>query len=989
MADVTGTIGNEHVELDNAATEATLRALLAATKGLNQSIIKMQPKTGGKGGIEELDKASEKTEKSFASLVKSVNPTGVAFDTLTKAASGLGGVLGSLMAGAVKTGENLIELGKAAVEGNARMSGVYKAFEDLPFGIGKVASLFTMLAKIQEANLDAYRQMSKSGVNFSGSLTDLRLAASDAYMTLDQFTDFVGKNSEALAMMGETADKGAKNFVRLSHSLIDSKLGDQLMAMGMTTEEINQGMANYIKMSGGRTDKEMQDTAKLSKAAGEYMMQLDALSQITGESRAAEEEKLKQATQDAQFEAMMQGLDEEGRKKAMAAMANALATGGKGAADALKAKMLGIPPVTEAAQNFVALYPKAASHIERMGDAVTDQKKGIDDVNHINGEAAVALAKENKALGKETRAAITAAGGSLASTITDATKTQNMLNAKGIKTADDYDKMMTDIAKNEEDRRKSEAEAAAAAEKSLKDLGNTILSALTPVFKAMAPLVTDIVRNFASWLKSVDMDKLGKDMAGLAKAVTEYMSNLFSPEGRQKIINDITYYMKLMLIEIKKAIIPWYSEADAEKDKKKLDEQKSAYDAQAEQVRLATGAEQRKTALALDGDKAAQERVKAENKASQERIKNANEQLRDGKITKEQAEAIRKREQADIDKKQAALDMLDAKTGKLDDAKRKELQAQQKTLEEGGAAAKEKMDKVREQEIKDKSKEGTLTGKATGAVAGGVTGGVAGSVGGATAGAWVGGAIGTLLGPLGTVAGAAIGSSVGSWLGGAGGALLGGYIGEEVGNAVTAPSEKAVKKSMDEKKALEKRAAGGPVKKGEPYWVGESGPEIMKPDTGGQIIPNSMLQMPGTKDINSSFDAMTKELKSQSMGLPPMSKDALNFSSLMPDGLSTAMKTVGAKTSQLTEDTKEKDKKIPTFEEMVAKFGKSVQEKVLGTNNATTPHMTAEQGKNLVTELQLLNKQTADMLKYIRDTADHAKNTVDATKALNGNIFAR
>ena len=40
MADVTGRIGNEEVELNNAATEATLRLLLQATLSANKLIDK-------------------------------------------------------------------------------------------------------------------------------------------------------------------------------------------------------------------------------------------------------------------------------------------------------------------------------------------------------------------------------------------------------------------------------------------------------------------------------------------------------------------------------------------------------------------------------------------------------------------------------------------------------------------------------------------------------------------------------------------------------------------------------------------------------------------------------------------------------------------------------------------------------------------------------------------------------------------------------------
>ena len=44
--------------------------------------------------------------------------------------------------------------------------------------------------------------------------------------------------------------------------------------------------------------------------------------------------------------------------------------------------------------------------------------------------------------------------------------------------------------------------------------------------------------------------------------------------------------------------------------------------------------------------------------------------------------------------------------------------------------------------------------------------------------------------------------------------------------------------------------------------------------------------------------------------------------------------------------------------------------------------------KTLQTELQMLNKQTAEMLRYIKETTDYTRRNVDATRALGGNLFS-
>jgi hypothetical protein len=43
--------------------------------------------------------------------------------------------------------------------------------------------------------------------------------------------------------------------------------------------------------------------------------------------------------------------------------------------------------------------------------------------------------------------------------------------------------------------------------------------------------------------------------------------------------------------------------------------------------------------------------------------------------------------------------------------------------------------------------------------------------------------------------------------------------------------------------------------------------------------------------------------------------------------------------------------------------------------------------ENLQTELVTLNKQTVEMLRFLKETAEHTRNTADATKGLGGDLF--
>ena len=191
--------------------------------------------------------------------------------------------------------------------------------------MGAVFQGATKLAQAQETYLKTYQDISKAGINFGGSLTEMRMAASNAYTTLEGFANLMKNNSEAFARMGGTAEQGAKSFLNVANQLQKSELGSELRSLGYTTDELNQGLATYISMTGGRNAQEMKDTRALSAAAGEYLTQLDALAQITGKAKEQQEQALKEQAANQAYQAYLLTLDEEGKKKANAALAEAMA----------------------------------------------------------------------------------------------------------------------------------------------------------------------------------------------------------------------------------------------------------------------------------------------------------------------------------------------------------------------------------------------------------------------------------------------------------------------------------------------------------------------------------------------------------------------------------------------------------------------------------------------------------------------------------------
>ena len=492
MAEVTGFIGNDHVELNNAATETTLRALLLATAGSTEKMQQLMAAATKAGldaksiqaaneAIKKQTDATKETTEANAEYVNQVRQNSRVIETRFNA---LNNSILSLMNGTMQA-SNAFALMTSELKG--------------PWAI--LAAGATKLIALQEENFATYQKLSASGINFAGNLTQMRMAAADSYLTLDQFSKVMKENSESFARMGGTANEGAIAFSKVNKELMQGDAGQRLMALGYTADEVSSGLANYIAMTGGRNAQEMKDTKGLSAAAGEYLTELDDLAQITGKSREQQEAALKEANKNEAWQAYLMTLDEKGREKANMALIEANAKGGKGAADALQSNLLGLPPMTKAAQEFTAVAPRMAAANNKMASAVNDASKGIADIKKAGDGLGIAANQTKKDLG-DTGKALIMQGGTFASTMGAIFGTANRNAQQGVNTLEDAEKQRKTLDANRKEREKSQAADMAKAFGAFKQLGAELWDVFSPLMGAVS-IVVNIMGRVAEVIGSV------------------------------------------------------------------------------------------------------------------------------------------------------------------------------------------------------------------------------------------------------------------------------------------------------------------------------------------------------------------------------------------------------------------------------------------------------------------------------------------------------
>ena len=284
-------------------------------------------------------------------------------------AAGLfGGDLSNLRKQLGGTANTAIGLGGALLTGQQNLTAYSGALKDntKAFGVlgGAVGKVVDGLATFAESSLAEYQALSGLGATFNKEVKDIKVAAAELGMTVEDMTGFLRKNSESLRAFGGTTDTAIANFKALSNTVLDSReLGTELRRLGFTTKDINENLALYgeITDANSRTDKlSVQEQAASAK---ELMVQLDGLAKLTGKNREDLADEMRARRRQGDVNAFLSGKSAEDQQAFMDQLNTMQATMGKDAADAFVDIALRGAPTTEGARNAMLAMGSGADQL--------------------------------------------------------------------------------------------------------------------------------------------------------------------------------------------------------------------------------------------------------------------------------------------------------------------------------------------------------------------------------------------------------------------------------------------------------------------------------------------------------------------------------------------------------------------------------------------------------------------------------------------------
>ena len=330
MAEVTGFFGDQPVELNNAATEATLKQLVQAMSILSAKVGGAKSPKEIEAEMKKFQKAMEKANKNTekqSKLIEEGNKLKAEENKATKDAIAakdkeadqaeyrskkIGQGFQNLEAGIKGATSSFMGLLSELSNMGNDLNSVSGIMKKVPIIGGLLGDTFGAVAGAATKTYKAFNTAASVGANFGGSIGEMQRSVAGTGLTLDQYTSLIKNNSDAIAMFGGGITNGTKRFTVLSKQLVGSGLGDELARLGYTTEDINGSLLKYgamqAKASGGRAMSDQE----LVKSTGQYLKDLDAVAKLTGKSKESMEKEQEARQADAQFRILQAKIGKEG-----------------------------------------------------------------------------------------------------------------------------------------------------------------------------------------------------------------------------------------------------------------------------------------------------------------------------------------------------------------------------------------------------------------------------------------------------------------------------------------------------------------------------------------------------------------------------------------------------------------------------------------------------------------------------------------------------
>ena len=366
------------------------------------------------------------------------------------------------------------------------------------FGLGfaLMAQGIQRLVDELDQQIGVFRDLSAVGADFGDSIFGSRMAAIEAGLALDVFTNAVKKNADTLALLGGNVNMGAKRFTAVSR-VVQRDLQPTFSKYGVTMEETTQLLTDYLEIQTGLGDAQKMSNDDLVRGTENYVKELDLLARTTGLSRKEASEALKLQQQDKVLKSLMMSMTKEQQLRLGGMLAGIEKTSPEMAAAIKELVVTGGAPISDNAKSLQLINPRLLTMAAGLKDgSVSNAEFGAE-----MRRTAVIAQEQGKTMG-QTNALATLLGSGLFGAGAEMSK---------------FTKFMEGSAEAIEDQRKAEESAG----KVVTDFSNQMRKLMNQIIAAISPFLYGIELFMAGITKVVSLLNTGfiKGLIGFAAII--------------------------------------------------------------------------------------------------------------------------------------------------------------------------------------------------------------------------------------------------------------------------------------------------------------------------------------------------------------------------------------------------------------------------------------------------------------------------------------
>lgn len=183
---------------------------------------------------------------------------------------------------------------------------------------GKLFELQKTAGKMSDDLFKGFQGLSRSGAAASDGMTGLQEGMRKlglGVQDMESYTRLIGESSKDLALFKGSVFAGRRAFEDIGQEM--KQYNYQLRAAGMNQEDINAGTMAYLKLQTRLGQAQNMTTQQLADGAKKYLIEQDALTKLTGQSREQAEKQAQDALMEEAYAAKVRQLQLEGNTEAV------------------------------------------------------------------------------------------------------------------------------------------------------------------------------------------------------------------------------------------------------------------------------------------------------------------------------------------------------------------------------------------------------------------------------------------------------------------------------------------------------------------------------------------------------------------------------------------------------------------------------------------------------------------------------------------------